>query len=157
MNTADRSVEALDTALRRRFTFEEMLPDARKINQPPELQVDLRKLFETINARIQQLLDHDHCIGHYYFMGIRDLAELKARFANRIIPLLREYFYGNPAKIGMVLGTTFISPKTNKTTFASGPWGADELDEKEVFSFANVPDLTAEDFQAVYAQNRPGI
>ena len=157
MNTADRSVEALDTALRRRFTFEEMRPDARKISQPPGLQVDLRKLFETINARIEQLLDHDHCIGHFYFMGIHDLADLKSRFANRIIPLLREYFYGNPAKIGMVLGEMFITPRTAKIPFAPGPWGADELDEKEVFSFADVADLAEEDFQAVYAENRPGV
>jgi hypothetical protein len=157
MNTADRSVEALDTALRRRFTFEEMRPDASKIKQPEGLDVDLRKLFETINARIEQLLDHDHCMGHYYFMGISDIADLKSRFANRIIPLLREYFYGNPAKIGMVLGETFITPKTANTSFAPGPWGADELDEKEVFTFADVAGLTEEDFQAVYAENRPGI
>jgi 5-methylcytosine-specific restriction endonuclease McrBC GTP-binding regulatory subunit McrB len=157
MNTADRSVEALDTALRRRFTFEEMRPDASQIQQPDGLGVDLRKLFETINARIEQLLDHDHCIGHYYFMGIQNLADLKSRFANRIIPLLREYFYGNPAKIGMVLGETFITLKTGKTPFAPGAWGADEFDEKEVFTFADVTSLTEEDFQAVYAENRSSI
>jgi hypothetical protein len=157
MNTADRSVEALDTALRRRFTFEEMRPDAAMIEQPDELEVDLRKLFETINGRIEQLLDHDHCMGHYYFMGIETLADLKSRFANRIIPLLREYFYGNPAKIGMVLGKTFITPKTTKRTFAPGTWGTDELDEKEVFTFADVAGLTEGDFQAVYAENRTGI
>jgi hypothetical protein len=157
MNTADRSVEALDTALRRRFTFAEMRPDARKIKQPDGLGVDLRKLFETINARIEQLLDHDHCIGHYYFMGIHDLADLKFRFANKIIPLLREYFYGNPAKIGMVLGKTFITPRSAKIPFAPGPWSTDELDEKEVFTFADVADLTEAEFQAVYAENRPGV
>jgi hypothetical protein len=157
MNTADRSVEALDTALRRRFTFEEMRPEADKIAQPPDLQVDLRKLFEVINGRIEQLLDHDHCIGHYYLMDIRDLNDLQSVFANRIIPLLREYFYGNPAKVGMVLGEPFVSRKTAKTLFAPGSWGIDELDEKEVFTFADVTKLTEKDFQAIYAENRPGV
>ena len=157
MNTADRSVEALDTALRRRFTFEEMRPEADKIAQPPDLQVDLRKLFETINSRIEQLLDHDHCIGHYYFMDIRNLAGLQTAFANKIIPLLREYFYGNLAKVGMVLGKPFVSRKTTTTSFASGSWGADDLDEKEVFSFADATTLAEKDFQAIYAENHPGV
>lgn len=157
MNTADRSVEALDTALRRRFTFEEMRPDADKINQPPNLRVDLRKLFETINARIERLLDHDHCVGHYYLMEIKDFATLQSVFANKIIPLLREYFYGSPAKVGMVLGEAFVSRKTEKSTFARGSWGADEMDEKEVFTFTDVAELTEQDFQAIYAENRPGV
>ena len=157
MNTADRSVEALDTALRRRFTFEEMRPDVTMIIQPQSLQVDLRKLFEVINARIEQLLDHDHCIGHYYFMGIHDLAGLQSTFANKIIPLLREYFYGSPAKVGMVLGEPFVSRKTAKTSFASGSWGTDDLDEKEVYAFADVNDLTEGHFQAIYAEDRPGV
>jgi hypothetical protein len=157
MNTADRSVEALDTALRRRFTFEEMRPEPGKIEQPDNLQVDLRKLFEVINARIEQLLDHDHCIGHYYFMGIKDLPGLQSVFANKIIPLLREYFYGNPAKIGMVLGEPFVSPKTAKALFAPGSWGTDDLDEKEVFTFADAAALTEKDFQAVYVETHPGV
>jgi AAA domain (dynein-related subfamily) len=157
MNTADRSVEALDTALRRRFTFEEMRPDASLITQPEGLDVDLQKLFLTINARIEQLLDHDHCIGHYYFMDIQDLAGLQSTFANKILPLLREYFYGNPAKVGMVLGAPFVSHKAAKTAFAPGPWGADDLDEKEVFHFADPTALTEKDFQAIYAENNPSI
>jgi hypothetical protein len=157
MNTADRSVEALDTALRRRFTFEEMRPEPGKIEQPDNLQVDLRKLFEVINARIEQLLDHDHCIGHYYFMGIKDLPGLQSVFANKLIPLLREYFYGNPAKIGMVLGEPFVSPKTAKALFAPGSWGTDDLDEKEVFTFADATALAEKDFQAIYAETHPGV
>ena len=157
MNTADRSVEALDTALRRRFTFEEMRPEPGKIEQSDNLQVDLRKLFEVINARIEQLLDHDHCIGHYYFMGIKDLLGLQSVFANKLIPLLREYFYGNPAKIGMVLGEPFVSPKTAKALFAPGSWGTDDLDEKEVFTFADPTALAEKDFQAIYAETHPGV
>jgi hypothetical protein len=88
---------------------------------------------------------------------IQDLAGLQSAFANKIFPLLREYFYGNPAKVGMVLGTPFVSHKTAKTAFAAGSWGADELDEKEVFNFADVTTLTEKDFQAIYAENHPGL
>jgi hypothetical protein len=157
MNTADRSVEALDTALRRRFTFVEMRPDPSIIKYPTSINVDLPKLLTVINDRIEQLLDHDHCIGHAYFMGMKDLADLRSVFANKIIPLLREYFYGNPAKVGMVLGERFVSRKSAKTPFAVGSWGADELDEKEVFIFADISKSTAEDFQTIYVEPRPSV
>jgi hypothetical protein len=157
MNTADRSVEALDTALRRRFTFVEMRPDPSVIKYPASLNVDLPKLLTVINDRIEQLLDHDHCIGHAYFMGIKNLADIRSVFANKIIPLLREYFYGNPAKVGMVLGERFVSRKSAKTPFAVGSWGADELDEKEVFTFPDTSKLTAEDFQTIYVEPSPGV
>lgn len=151
MNTADRSVEALDTALRRRFTFIEMRPNREKVTQPDGMKADLRKIFDVINARIERLHDADHCIGHAYFMGIKDLAGLRSVFANKIIPLLREYFYGNPAKVGMVLGERFVKRKTDNAPFATGTWGADELDEKEVFTFADPSNFSEEDFQTIYA------
>jgi Cdc6-like AAA superfamily ATPase len=157
MNTADRSVEALDTALRRRFTFMEMRPDRSLVPEPAGMAVDLKRLFDVINARIEQLLDHDHCIGHAYFMGMKDINDLRLVFANKIIPLLREYFYGNPAKVGMVLGERFVTRKTGKTAFASGAWGADELDEKEVYAFADVTKLKEEDFASIYAEANSSI
>jgi AAA domain (dynein-related subfamily) len=157
MNTADRSVEALDTALRRRFTFIEMRPDLEKVTQPDGLKVDLRKIFEIINARIERLHDADHCIGHAYFMGVKDLAGLRSIFANKIIPLLREYFYGNPAKVGMVLGERFVKRKNDSAQFATGSWGLDELDQKEVFTFVDPSDFSEEDFQTIYAKNGAGI
>lgn len=151
MNTADRSVEALDTALRRRFTFVEMRPDSRLIVQPERLGVDLAPLMDTINARIEQLLDHDHAIGHAYFMGIKNLPDLQAAFKNRVIPLLREYFYGNPAKVGMVLGDRFVKRKAVTAGFAGGQWGEDDLDAREVYEFVDAATLTADDFASVYA------
>jgi 5-methylcytosine-specific restriction protein B len=151
MNTADRSVEALDTALRRRFIFDEMRPDPELITNPKNLKVDIQRLFNVINARIEQLLDHDHCIGHAYFMGIKTLDHLRGTFANKIVPLLREYFYGNPAKIGMVLGAKFISKRSDSLAFAAGDWGADELDQKTVYEFADVSTLLVEDFASIYA------
>jgi len=157
MNTADRSVEALDTALRRRFTFIEMRPNPEKVTQPDSLKVDLRKIFEVINARIERLHDADHCIGHAYFMGVKDLAGLRSVFANKIIPLLREYFYGNPAKVGMVLGERFVKRKNDNAPFATGSWGFDDLDEKDVFMFTDPSDFSEEDFQTIYAKNGTGI
>jgi hypothetical protein len=151
MNTADRSVEALDTALRRRFIFEEMRPDVTKITQPDGLDVDLSELFTTLNSRLERLLDHDHCIGHSYFMGLTNLADLRQAFANKILPLLREYFYGNPAKIGLVLGEPFIKQQSKPTDFAKGDWGQDDPDDKAVYQFTDIAHLTEADFKAIYA------
>lgn len=174
MNTADRSVEALDTALRRRFSFTEMPPvpdlitpmetlrrfwirnvgvywgtkemydtheeeirkllgvtilDDKKYRKfgddtdesltkevfTKELKdlmkfegIDLCELLQTINKRIEKLLDQDHLIGHSYFMDVFSLSDLKAVFQNKIIPLLQEYFYGDYGKIGLVLGKGFF-------------------------------------------------
>jgi len=157
MNTADRSVEALDTALRRRFTFLEMRPDRSHVPEVVGMKVDLKHMFDVINSRIEQLLDHDHCIGHAYFMEVKDLSSLRSVFANKIIPLLREYFYANPAKVGMVLGERFVTRNPGKTAFASGPWGANELDEKEVYAFLDVTQLKEEDFASIYADANPNL
>ena len=153
MNTADRSVEALDTALRRRFTFIEMRPDGGLVasNQPANLKVDLSKLMETINARIERLLDHDHAIGHSFFLKVKDLPSLQRVFKNEILPLLREFFFGNPAKIGLILGERFVTKKTGTVAFKGGDWGAEDLDEKDVFAFSDPEKLTEEDFVSIYA------
>ena len=154
MNTADRSVEALDTALRRRFTFVVIPPQPELIQQPGNLEVDLRRLLIKINARIEKLLDKDHCIGHSYFMGIEKkdnpLEELRNIFATRILPLLEEYFYGDPAKIGMVLGERFVTRKDETIEWAAGDWGADEFEERRVYALQDPMALKVEDFRAVY-------
>lgn len=127
MNTADRSIEALDTALRRRFSFKEMPPKASLIlseGKLKELQgkigdIDVVKLLETINNRIEKLIDKDHKIGHAYFMDVENEAELKSAFNNKVIPLLEEYFFGDFGKISLVLGSSFISQGTKtEVTFA---------------------------------------
>jgi len=144
-------VEALDTALRRRFTFEEMKPDRSLIPQPAGLSVDLPRLFAVINTRLEKLLDHDHCIGHAYFMYVGNLEDLQRVFSNKIIPLLREYFYGHPAKIGLVLGERFISQNNTEIKFATGDWGIESLDEKLVFQLTESSGWTEEDFKSIYA------
>jgi hypothetical protein len=124
MNTADRSVEALDTALRRRFSFEFMPPDSTRIEKDgKEIDVkgiSLKTLLDTINQRVTYLLDEDHQIGHAYFCSIEQDNEeqLKVVFKNKIIPLLREYFYNDHAKIRMVLGDSFVSKSPAKPKFA---------------------------------------
>lgn len=116
MNTADRSVEALDTALRRRFSFVEMMPKPELLKDSIINGIDLNSLLKTINERIEVLIDRDHTIGHAYFINVTTEQELKETFKNNIVPLLQEYFFGDYGKIGLVLGEGFvkaIQPKTN--------------------------------------------
>ena len=117
MNTADRSVEALDTALRRRFSFTEIMPDSTLLNKIEFNGFTLDEVLETINERIEVLLDRDHTIGHSYFLKLEsgDVEGLKSVFANNIIPLLQEYFYHDYEKIALILGEGFIKIKENKT------------------------------------------
>ena len=111
MNTADRSIALLDTALRRRFEFEELMPDMKVINgsqgngiieDEEGGTIDLRKLLETINIRIQFLLNRDMTIGHSYFIDVSSFTDLKKVLLFRIIPLLQEYFYEDWHKIQLV-------------------------------------------------------
>lgn len=103
MNTADRSIALLDTALRRRFAFREMMPDPMLlVNMLDELQLDM--LLETMNRRIEVLYDREHTIGHAFFIGVKSVEELIVVFQNKVIPLLQEYFYEDWEKIGLVLG-----------------------------------------------------
>lgn len=115
MNTADRSVEALDTALRRRFEFKEMMPDYTIIEGEEVAGVLLSKVLKTINERIELLIDRDHTIGHSYFVDVDTEDLLANAFNNKIVPLLQEYFYGDYGKIGLVLGKGFVEEKENKT------------------------------------------
>jgi len=117
MNTADRSVEALDTALRRRFSFTEIMPDSTLLNKIEFNGFTLAEVLEAINERIEVLLDRDHTIGHSYFLKLQsgDVKGLKSVFANNIIPLLQEYFYHDYEKIALILGEGFIKIKENKT------------------------------------------
>ncbi|MBF7067950.1 AAA family ATPase [Campylobacter volucris] len=102
MNTADRSITSLDTALRRRFEFVEMIPDVSKLSINCE-GVNLQELLKAINTRIEYLLDREKTIGHAFFIGVENLNDLKNVFQNKIIPLLQEYFYNDYALIDAVL------------------------------------------------------
>jgi len=201
MNTADRSVESLDTALRRRFNFTEMLPDTDLV--APEkmiydlwnkhaaaewhdklwvrdeanlckllgadrlLQLDLdakqqisgkldsgeadegifseyldsnglnlKRLLERVNKRLERLLSRDHTVGHTFFLGVTTARDLYQAFYNKIIPLLQEYFFGDFGKIGLVLGSGFVNEvkEDSKNIFASFNYEESELlMEKKVY------------------------
>lgn len=115
MNTADRSVEALDTALRRRFSFKEIMPKPLLLKDIEFNGFFLDEVLEIINQRIEFLLDRDHTIGHSYFMDISsgDAEALEEVFKNKVIPLLQEYFYHDYEKIALILGSGFVEVKTN--------------------------------------------
>lgn len=120
MNTADRSVEALDTALRRRFDFIEMMPDHSVIQEESVGAIKLSEVLKIINQRIELLRDRDHTIGHSYFVGVNTEDKLANAFNNKILPLLQEYFYGDYGKIGLVLGSGFVEKlKNHNIEFAS--------------------------------------
>lgn len=109
MNTADRSIALLDTALRRRFYFLEKLPDSSLFRDVTVDGVDIEKLLVCINQRIALLYDREHMIGHSYFLKLKQLEQpscedLKQIFRYEIIPLLQEYFYDDYEKIRLVLG-----------------------------------------------------
>ncbi|MCM8568908.1 EVE domain-containing protein [Gramella jeungdoensis] len=120
MNTADRSVEALDTALRRRFVFEEVMPIPDLLKNIEFDGFNLSQVLITINERIEALLDRDHAIGHSYFIKINsgDTEALKLAFENKIIPLLQEYFYHDYEKIALILGEGFIEQDDARVKFA---------------------------------------
>lgn len=106
MNSADKSIALMDTALRRRFSFVEYMPkpDLLKTIEVDGAKVDLKKMLETINRRIEVLLDRDHTIGHAYLMDVTDKASLRDALVNKIIPLVEEYFYNDYEKIRLVFG-----------------------------------------------------
>ncbi|EAI0320727.1 AAA family ATPase, partial [Campylobacter jejuni] len=116
MNTADRSITSLDTALRRRFEFIEMMPDVSKLSMDCE-GINLQELLKAINTRIEYLLDREKTIGHAFFVSVENLEDLKKVFQNKIIPLLQEYFYNDYALINEVLndnGMIFEDKKDDK-------------------------------------------
>ena len=111
MNTADRSLALMDTALRRRFDFVEMMPKPELFKNRKIRNIDLTKLLTTLNKRIEVLYDREHTLGHAFLFPVYNEQDedkafelLKAAFKNKIIPLLEEYFFDDWNKIRLVLG-----------------------------------------------------
>jgi 5-methylcytosine-specific restriction protein B len=115
MNTADRSIEALDTALRRRFSFVEYEPKYDLVELKISIDgVSLSEILKTINKRIEILYDRDHWIGHSYFLDVKDKKDLINVFNDKVIPLLKEYFFSDWGKIRLILGNDFIEKEEIK-------------------------------------------
>jgi len=103
MNTADRSIAMMDIAMRRRFRWQECEPDPALIHPQTVGSVDLSQLLQTINDRLEYLLDRDHRIGHALFIGINTLPDLVEALSERVIPLLQEYFFDDLERVQLAL------------------------------------------------------
>ena len=112
MNTADRSIALLDVALRRRFTFVELMPQSNLLGEVAG--VPLGTLLTALNQKLEAHLDRDHQIGHSYFMGLKDLEDLQFAWEHKVVPLLQEYFYGDGEKLQLVLGKEFVQSEKVK-------------------------------------------
>lgn len=168
MNTADRSIAPLDTALRRRFDFIEMMPNAEHSRISTDIEeVNCQELLAAMNKRIHFLFDREHQIGHTYFMDIDDLDSLGAIFKNKIIPLLQEYFYDNWEKIDLVLNRNgFIEDKSaelHKDILEKLPsYSAEDLrglidEERKIYELLPDDDGKWEDpksYQAIYKKEQ---
>lgn len=138
MNTADRSIALMDTALRRRFDFTEMMPDLTVLEDVEDIDgINIKSMLEKINKRVEYLYDRDHTIGHAYFMSLKENPssdELENIFKNKIIPLLQEYFYDDWEKILMVLGDGFVKKSEIKSDIFD--YKQDDYLEDEKFVYA---------------------
>jgi len=180
MNTADKSIALLDSALRRRFSFTEMLPKSTVLTKE-KVKVDgieIEELFDTINQRIEFLIDKDHTIGHSYFLKIKDdqtIEALAQLFRREIIPLLMEFFYGDFEKIQLVLGDNkewksknerkFFNKKSSQQNSLFGTIDIEGYDDKDIFELTPLLDINndgkisgnqtqlTELFKSVYTKN----
>ena len=110
MNTADRSIAQIDTALRRRFAFEELMPKPELVDEEID-GISLKTLLEKLNDRIRAEGNalREKQIGHSYFMKVKNLSELRITFAVEIVPLLQDYFYHDYKKLEEnILNSDFI-------------------------------------------------
>ena len=149
MNTADRSIALLDTALRRRFRFVEMMPEWELLSDIEVGEIDIAEMLRIMNERIEALYDRDHQIGHSYFLRLADnntIETLKDIFQHEVLPLLQEYFYDDWEKINLVLNDNkFLKyedpPKMPSNDFMDNEKKLWSIDEKALGKSANYQDI----------------
>lgn len=160
MNTADRSITSLDTALRRRFEFVEMMPNPKELENLDYKDVDLSKLLTAINTRIECLLDREKTIGHAFFIGVKNLENLKSVFQNKIIPLLQEYFYDDYASINAVLNNNEMvkeATENKENDYLNSIKKLETYNEKTIYNitpFDNEIWDKIETYQKIYIDNK---
>lgn len=156
MNTADRSIALIDTALRRRFTFFEYSADTSLLDDNLD-GINLKDLVSMMNERIEFLLDKDHLLGHAFFLNVKSKDDLCSVFRNKILPLLEEYFYGDYEKIQLVLGDNkeFGKKDENRIVIAKPTSEQKKIFGKEVDGFEEKilykinEKLETEDFESI--------
>ncbi len=171
MNTADRSITSLDTALRRRFEFVEMMPEPSKLSEIKVLQegsetkINLSTMLEIINKRIEFLYDREKTIGHAFFLKDEEqslnITDLKSIFQNKIIPLLQEYFYNDYAQIRAVLNCNAMIEKSEEKIqdfFAMDKLGNElDLEDKVIYTIADKENelwLNPQTYIDIYKKNQ---
>ena len=149
MNTADRSIALIDTALRRRFQFEEMVPKPELLSVVDD--INLPAILKAINDRLEYLIDHDHLIGHAWLMNAKTKAQVDDVMRHKIIPLIAEYFYADWRKVRAVLGNTndFVRREP-----LSPPPGLDEADMDERFRWTVRDDFATDAYRRL-VQGQP--
>ncbi len=168
MNTADRSIALLDTALRRRFRFKELMPNSSKIAgsdgagnilDEDGKQINLRKLLDAMNHRIRFLLSRDLMLGHAYLCPVTDLTQLKTVFLNQFIPLLQEYFYEDWHKIQLVFrdidatGKLVEAPLIGHVRFTSKDvfgFTHDDFEEVIEYRVSAAQEITSDSIRKIY-------
>lgn len=154
MNTADRSIALMDTALRRRFDFVDVMPEPEIFDGLSVEGVDIAKMLSTMNKRIELLYDREHTLGHAYLMKLLDnpyIETLAMIFETKLIPLLQEYFFDDYGKIRAVLGAAadrFVKEHDGTQVF----WGEDRGRYDRLRSYEVLPTpQDAEAYELIYA------
>lgn len=123
MNTADRSIRLLDAALRRRFSFIELMPDSTALGDVRIGDLDLTHFLDDLNLRITKRHGRDKQVGHSFLLEggkpITSAAQFSARFRREILPLLQEYAYDDFRELGEYLGPDLIDAELQRVMIAN--------------------------------------
>ena len=161
MNTADRSIALLDSALRRRFEFEELAPQPELLGSIPDGnggQIDLQRLLETMNARLTHLRHRDQTLGHSYLIHVESFEDLRLVFEKKILPFLQEIFYEDWRQIRLVLADDSVEQESLQLIRMRAVSidklfpGADpsEISDRPVFEIAPVDEITPDAIRKIY-------